>query len=179
MVNRLFSGPKHHIKGCYRWGRWRTQQTSKGRGCQDYFTNPTWEACIWSPIPHFLLFSLNIARLDGIYYTITIILELESPILLQELGLDLLITFLGGGGLPIFLNVVTELPHRSRLSISRRIIKRVPKVCLKISSITYGIILVTSFGDLGIAIENCLFLQAFNIGPVPLACIKIGKEEVI
>ena len=97
------------------------------------------------PHPPFLTFSLNIARLDGIYYTITIILELESPILLQELGLALLITFLCGGGLPIFLNVVTELPHRSRLSIYRRLRRRVPKLFFKIIPIIYVITLVTPF----------------------------------
>ena len=38
-----------------------------------------------SPINHF--FTLKISRVDGIYYTIIIIIELEAPILIQEIGL--------------------------------------------------------------------------------------------
>ena len=126
------------------------------------------------PITYF--FSLNIARVDGIDYTIIIILEMDPPILLQEHGFDFLIIFLGVGVLPIFLNVGTELPHRRRLPISRRLTRRVPKFFLENIPIIYGIPIVTIFRDLGIAIDNCLFLQAFNFGPVPLDYTQRGKE---
>ena len=57
------------------------------------------------PINYF--FPLNISSLDVIYDTITKIIELEAPIIIQELDFSLLIIFLGGGGLPVFLNVGT------------------------------------------------------------------------
>ena len=81
-----------------------------------------------------------------------IILELESPILICELGFALLIIFLGGGGLPIFINVCIELPHMRRLKISRRLVSRLPKVLLKIRPIIDVLTLVTPFRELGIAL---------------------------
>ena len=90
----------------------------------------------------------------------------------------MLIIFIGGGGIPIFLNVGTELPHRRRLPIYRRPIRRVTKVFLKIIPIIDGIPLVTPFTDLGLAVENFLLLQAFNFGPVTLGFTQRGKEEV-
>ena len=87
--------------------------------------------------------------------------------------------FLGGGGLTIFLNVGTEFPHRSRLLIYRILIRRVTKVFLKISPLIYGIPLVTIFRDHGLSVDYDLFIQASNLGPVPMACTKIVKEEVI
>ena len=50
-----------------------------------------------SPIPSF--FSLKITRVDGIDYTIIMILEIEAPIILQELVFSLMTIFIGGGGL--------------------------------------------------------------------------------
>ena len=109
-------------------------------------------------MPHSFLFSLNIARFNGIDYTIIIILELDSPILIRGLGFAFLIIFLGGGGLPIFINVGTELPHRRRLTIPRRLIRRVTKVLFKIIPAIYGLTRVTLFRDLGIAVEDVIFL---------------------
>ena len=57
--------------------------------------------------PPLLPFSLDITRVDSIDYTIIIILELDPPIVLQDIDSTLLIIFLGGGGLPIFLNLRT------------------------------------------------------------------------
>ena len=91
----------------------------------------------------------------------------------------MLVIFIGGGGLPIFVNVGPEFPHRRRISIHRRLTRRVLKLFLKISPIIYDITLVTTFRELGLAVENCLFLQAFSFGPVTPACTKGGKEEVI
>ena len=78
---------------------------------------------------------------------------MEAPILLQDLGFTLLIIFLCGGGLSIFLNIGTEFPHMRRLTISRRLIKIVPKFLLKNSPIIYGILLVTHFRELGLAVD--------------------------
>ena len=69
------------------------------------------------PITSF--FSLNITGVYVIDDTISIILEMEDLILLQELGFNFLIIFLGGGGIPIFINVGTEFPHRMGLTIHR------------------------------------------------------------
>ena len=126
--------------------------------------------------PPFLLFPLNISRVDGIYYTIIITLEMEAPILLQGIGFALLVIFLGGGSLQIFINVSTEFPHRRRLPVSRRLIRRVTKVLLKILPIVDGLPIVNPSVELGLAVENFLFLQAFNFGPVPLAFTQRGKE---
>ena len=104
--------------------------------------------------PPFLTFLLKITRVDGIYYIIIIILELDPSILLQELGFDFLITFLGGIGHQIFFNVGTEFPHRRRLPISRKLIGRVTKVFFKIIPIIYGLPLVTPFRDLGLVVDN-------------------------
>ena len=95
---------------------------------------------------------LNIARVNGIDYDIIIILDMEANILLKVTGFDLLIVFIGGGGLPIFLNVGKELTHRRRLNIYRRLIKRVPKVLLETSPIIYVTPLLTLFRDLVLAI---------------------------
>ena len=57
------------------------------------------------PIPYY--FTLHISRFNGIDDTMIIILELESPILLQNIGFTLLIIFLHDGGLPISFNVDT------------------------------------------------------------------------
>ena len=51
-------------------------------------------------------FSLKIARVYSIVYTIIIAHEIEVPILLQGLGFALLMIFLGGGGLQIIMNVL-------------------------------------------------------------------------
>ena len=48
---------------------------------------------------------LNISRVYGIDDTIIIILELEPPILLHDIGFALFIIFLDGGDLSIFINV--------------------------------------------------------------------------
>ena len=68
----------------------------------------------------------------SIYYpdNITIILELDTPFLLLELGLFLMTIFPGYGSLPTFLSADTEFPHRNRLTISRRLIMRVTKFFL-------------------------------------------------
>ena len=87
-----------------------------------------------------------------------------------------MIIFLGGSGLPIFLNVGTESPHRRRITIFRRLIRRVTRVLLKMIPIIDVLTLVTNFGYLGISVEDYLFLQAFNFGPVPLSFIQHGKE---
>ena len=79
-----------------------------------------------SPIHHF--FTLNISRVDGIYYTIIIIIELEAPILIKEIGLAFLIIFLCRDGLPIFINAGKKFLYRRRMPIYRRLIRRVPKV---------------------------------------------------
>ena len=94
---------------------------------------------------------------------------MDPPVLLQELSLALLIILLGSSGIPVFINVGTELPHRRRLNISRRLIRRVPKVFLEISPILDGIILVTTFRDLGLEVEDGFFLQELNFYPVTLA----------
>ena len=125
------------------------------------------------PITYF--FPLNIARVDGIGDNIIIILELDDPILLQELDFALLIIFIGGGGLPIFLNIGTEFYHWSRLPISIRLISRLPKVFLKIIPSIDRIPLVTPFRDLGISVDNGLFLWTFKFGTDPLACTQRGK----
>ena len=52
---------------------------------------------IHPPITSF--FSLKITRVDGIDYTIIMILEIEAPIILQELVFSLMTIFIGGGGL--------------------------------------------------------------------------------
>ena len=57
------------------------------------------------PYPITYFFSLNITWDNGIYYTIIIILEMYSPLLLQEIGFALLIIFLGGVGLSMFLSL--------------------------------------------------------------------------
>ena len=101
---------------------------------------------------------------------------MEATILLQNLCFYLLTIFLGGGGLLIFLNVVTELLHMRRLPISSIIIRRVTKVLLKMIPIIDGIPLVTPYRDLGLAVEDGMFFQAFNFGTVHLSCTKIGKE---
>ena len=128
------------------------------------------------PIASF--FALNISRVYGIYYTIIIILEMEAPILLQDLGFALLIIFICGSGLPIFISLGTEFPHRRSLPISRRLIMRLSKVLLKFSPIIYGLPPVTPFRDLGLAVDDLPFIQAFNFGPVPLACTQILREEI-
>ena len=81
----------------------------------------------------------------------------------------MLIILLGISGIPVFINVGTEFPHRRRLNISRRLIRRVPEVFLKISPILDVILLVTPFRDLGLEVEDGLFLQEFNFYPVTLA----------
>ena len=129
-----------------------------------------------SPIPYF--FSLKISMVDGIDYTIIIILELDPPILLQDLGFALLIIFICGNGLPISINLGTELPHKRRMYISRIIISMLPKVFLKISPIIYGLPLVTPFRNLGLTVDNCLFLHTFNFSTVPLVLTRRGEEEV-
>ena len=102
-----------------------------------------------------------------------IILELEAPIILQDIFV-FLIFFIGGGSLPIFLNVVMEFPNRSSLTISSRLIKRVLKVFLKIIPILYLISLLNPFKNLEL-IQDGLFLGAFNVGPITLSCTQIGK----
>ena len=89
------------------------------------------------------------------------------------------IIFIGGGGLTIFLNVVTELPHKRSLPIYRRLSRRVTGVLLKIIPIVYGMPFVILFRDLGLAVDYCLFPQAFNFDRVPLCCTQRGKEYVI
>ena len=112
------------------------------------------------------------------YDNIVIILELELHILLWEFGFTLYIIFLGSGGFPIFLNVVIELPQKRRLPIYRRLSRIVTGVLLKIIPIIYGLPPVIPFRYLAIAVDYCLFPQAFNFDPVPLYCTQRGKEEV-
>ena len=115
----------------------------------------------------------------SIDYTIIIILEFESSILLLALFFNFFIAFLGCGGLLIFLNVDTEICHSRRLPISRRLIRRVPNFSLKMIPIVHELPYLTPFRYLGLAVDNCLFLRAFNFCPVPLFCTQIGTEEVI
>ena len=82
---------------------------------------------------------------DGIYYTIIFILGLDSPILLWDILFSLLIIFLGGGGLPIFLNVGTELTHRRRMPNYSILIRKVPMVFFKNSSIIHVLPIVNPF----------------------------------
>ena len=77
-------------------------------------------------------FPLNISRFNGIYYTIIIILEMDSSILIQEIGFALLIIFRYVSGIPTFLNIETELPHRRRLYISMRLTRRLTRISLKL-----------------------------------------------
>ena len=120
--------------------------------CHASCTPPTWENYKWPSITHLFLIPLKIARIDGIYETIIIILELDFPTLLQDHWLALLRIFLGGSNLPIFLSVGTEFPQRRRIPIHRRIIRRVPNVLLKIIQIIDGFPLVTTFRYLGLYI---------------------------
>ena len=89
-----------------------------------------------------------------------------------------MIIFLGYSGLPVFLNVGTKLTHITSLHIYRRLIRKVTNVFLKTCPTIYGLTLVTTFRDLGLAIEDFLFIHTFNFGPVPLAFTPRGKEEV-
>ena len=136
----------------------------------------TWESCRWTSTPHSLFFPLDNYSVNGINGTIIIIIELEDHILLQYIGFALLIIFLGDGGIPIFLNVGTEFPHRRRLTISRRLVSRVSKVFFKNIPIIDGFLLVNYFRELGLAAEYSLFPRAFNLSPDHLSCTKRGKE---
>ena len=84
--------------------------------------------------------------------------------------------FIVGGDLPIFLNVDTEFLYRRSLPICLRLAVRLTKVFLKNSPIVDGLLLVTPFRYLGLAVEHFLFLRALNFGPFPLVCTQIGKE---
>ena len=134
------------------------------------------QMAIHPPSPYF---SLNIPKVDVIDNDIIIILELESPILIQYLGFALLTVFLGGGGLSICIIVGIQFTHKSKMPISRRLIRILPKVFFKIIPIIDEFILVNPFRDLGTAIEGGMFLQEFNFGPVPMAYTQGGEEEVI
>ena len=121
------------------------------------------------PSPIHYYFPLNTAMFDGIYDKIIIIIDLDPLILLQVLGFAFLIIFLGGGSLPIFINIGTEYLQMTRLPISRRLIWRVTKVLLKMIPIIDGRSFVTNFRFLGPFVEDDgLFLQVLNFGSVPL-----------
>ena len=139
---------------------------------------PHWRLAYVHPPPIIFFFPINIYRVDGMYDNIVIILELELHILLWEFGFTLYIIFLGSGGFPIFLNVVIELPQKRRLPIYRRLSRIVTGVLLKIIPIIYGLVLVTTFIYLLLAIEDSIFLLAFNFFPVLMDCTQRGKEEV-
>ena len=49
---------------------------------------------------------------------------------------------------------------------------------MKTSPTIDTITLVTPFRDLGIALEDRLFLEVFKFGSIHLACTQRGKEEV-
>ena len=87
------------------------------------------------------------------------------------------IIFLGGGGLPILLNIGTESPRRRRLPISRRLIRRLPEVFLNISPKIDGIPLVNTFKDLGTCVEHVLFGE-FRILRLILGLLDLGNFSI-
>ena len=65
-----------------------------------------------------------------------------------------------------------------RLTISRRLIRKLPKILFKSIPTIDGLPLVTPLRYLGLVVEDDLLLHAFNFVTVPLECTQIWKEEV-